>query len=101
MTVDPNWKPVWAQLAGYIAPDGMVFVADAGGAFRGFKEHGDLADRQVDPVVGDVVYVDEGTPAVPLLKHGVVSGVFEDQVWIKFYADSKFGQFHKSEVKKS
>ena len=99
MTVDPNWKPVWAQLAGYIAPDGMVFVADAGGAFRGFKEHGDLADRQVDPVIGDVVYVDSETKVGP--SHGVVSGVFEDQVWIKFYIDGTFGQFHKSEVKKS
>lgn len=102
MSVDPSWKPVWATLPGWSAPDGMVFVDDAGGALRGFKGVTLLQDRDVDPKIGDVVYVDETLRGSPLVvhRHGVVTGTFEGKVWVKFY-DGEYGNYDKAEVFKS
>ena len=102
MAVDPSWKPVWATRAGWRAPDDMVFVEDAGGAMRGFKGCTLVTPRDTDLEIGDVIYVDSqllgSTLSTP--RHGAVTGVFEDKVWVKFY-DGRYGIFDKGEVKKS
>ena len=102
MAVDPSWEPVWATLAGWRAPDDMVFVEDAGGATRGFKGCTLVIPRDTDLEVGDVVYVNDTFPGSLLAapRHGVVTGVFEGKAWVKFY-DGQYGSFDKGEVKKS